>query len=55
MNEQPTYTDPQERLQEIRGLLNAYRQGWIVYDAGHVADLQRERIALEKQPEPADQ
>lgn len=39
---------PRTRLQEIYGLLNAYRQGWISYDREHVLKLQRERRELEQ-------
>lgn len=32
----------QTKEQEIRGMLNAYRCGWIQYDRNHVAQLQKE-------------
>lgn len=32
----------QTKEQEIRGMLDAYRCGWIQYDRNHVAQLQKE-------------
>ncbi|MBU9632053.1 hypothetical protein KTE60_22470 [Burkholderia multivorans] len=41
-------TTQQSRIAEIEGWLNAYRQGWVSYDAAHVRELQAERQALIK-------
>jgi hypothetical protein len=40
--------EPQSRIEEIEGWLNAYRQGWISYDWSHVRELQAERQAILK-------
>jgi hypothetical protein len=40
------YLAPQTRMEEIVGMLNAYRQGWISYDKSHVQELQAERATL---------
>lgn len=39
---------PQTRIEEIEGWLNAYRQGWVSFDLGHVRELQRERADILK-------
>ncbi|QTB82906.1 hypothetical protein J3L14_20520 [Burkholderia pseudomallei] len=39
-------TTQQSRIEEIEAWLNAYRQGWVAYDSGHVRELQAERQAL---------
>ena len=36
----------QSRIEEIEGMLNAYRQGWISYDKAHVQELRREYFEL---------
>jgi hypothetical protein len=48
MSKQPEKIAPQTRQEEIEGMLNAYRQGWISYDKAHVIELQTERAAILK-------
>ena len=36
----------QTKAQEILAMLDAYRCGWIQYDAAHVAQLKKEYAAL---------
>jgi len=35
------------RIEEIKGWLNAYRQGWVSYDRKHVQELQKELQSLQ--------
>lgn len=46
----PSFTqgEPQSELEQVLGMLNAYRQGWISYDTAHVRELQKRRLELQE-------
>lgn len=43
-----TTSEIEARIAEIKGLLNAYRQGWVSYDSKHVAELKNELVVLSR-------